>query len=99
MDNSARVHCMRSVLDEENIQRLQWPAKSSDINPIEHMYESTVTPRTYICSLHLPTKPQWHSQPSHSGIGDQATVVSSERINNINIQAAQKCAKKNKNQV
>lgn len=42
MDDNARPHRARVVsrfLEEETIQRMDWPAKSPDINPIEHAWD------------------------------------------------------------
>ncbi|GBN08962.1 hypothetical protein AVEN_220705-1 [Araneus ventricosus] len=42
MDDNARPHCARLVdnfLFNEGILRMDWPAYSSDINPIEHVWD------------------------------------------------------------
>jgi transposase len=43
--DNARPHIARIVTDElnyDNIQRLDWPARNSDLNPIEHLWDNLV---------------------------------------------------------
>ena len=55
MDDNARAHRARIIdqyLEQATIVRMEWPARSPDLNPIEHAWDSRfITPRaTSICT-------------------------------------------------
>ena len=52
--NNARPHRARiadEYLQQETIMRMEWPARSSDLNPIEHVWESL---RRHLAALNPP---------------------------------------------
>ena len=73
MDDNARPHRARVVqdyLERETIERMDWPARSPDINPIEHMWNELqvrisalqVQPRT-IQELGVMLVQEWAAIP------------------------------------
>ncbi|GBM43139.1 Transposable element Tcb1 transposase [Araneus ventricosus] len=73
-DDNARPHRARIVddyLKQETIQRMEWPARSPDLNPIEHVWDAL---RTRLAALNPPPqtlstratalKEQWPSLPT-----------------------------------
>jgi transposase len=56
MDDDARPHRARVVnkyLQHESIELMEWPAKSPDLNPIEHAWD--ILQRRIMARQHQPT--------------------------------------------
>jgi transposase len=55
MDDNARPHCARVVyeyLQQETIERMEWPAKSYNLNSIEHAWD--ILQRRIMARQHKP---------------------------------------------
>ncbi|GFU16594.1 transposable element Tcb2 transposase [Trichonephila clavipes] len=70
MDDNARPHTARlleNMLEAETIQRMEWPACSSDLNPIEHvrdMLRRCIAERTRLpWRLEIALLEEWNSIP------------------------------------
>lgn len=73
MHDNARCHTARSVtqyLDEVGIQVLPWPARSPDLNPIEHIWDNLkrrvrarVPAPTTLGELKTAAVEEWHNIP------------------------------------
>lgn len=71
MHDNARCHTARSVaqyLDEVGIQVLPWPARSPDLNPIEHIWDNLkrrtrarVPAPTTLGELKTAAVEEWHN--------------------------------------
>ncbi|GFW32707.1 transposable element Tcb2 transposase [Trichonephila clavipes] len=69
MDDNARPHCANIVdecLQSEDITRINWPAYSPDLNPIEHVK---------ISALHPPDDPEGYLQYANWGPRDNQLLL------------------------
>ena len=72
-DDNARPHRARIIneyLRDEGIERMEWPASSPDLNPIEHLWDQLgrsvrqrVTDRTTLADLRLILVEEWNAIP------------------------------------
>lgn len=74
-DDNARPHRTQRVeimLQEGNIQRMNWPANSPDMNPIEHVWDylgraisNRENPPVTLQDLTTAVQEEWHNMPDH----------------------------------
>ncbi|GBM79995.1 hypothetical protein AVEN_108647-1 [Araneus ventricosus] len=70
-DDNARTHIVNDYLQQETIQRMEWPARSPDLSPIEHVWDAlgrrisapNPPPQT-LATLATDLPEQWHSLPT-----------------------------------
>ena len=73
MHDNARPHtgrCVREFLKEVNIQTLEWPALSPDMNPIEYLWDQlkrrvcarVPAPQT-VAELKMALEEEWEAIP------------------------------------
>ncbi|GFT95245.1 transposable element Tcb2 transposase [Trichonephila clavipes] len=73
MDDNARPHraCLvENMLEDETIQRMEWPACSPDLNPIEHVWDmlgrriaARPRPPATVRDLEIALLEEWNSIP------------------------------------
>ncbi|GFX96606.1 transposable element Tc1 transposase [Trichonephila clavipes] len=73
MDDNAPCHrtvAAEQLLESENIERMDWPARSPDLNPIEHVWDflgrrlaAHTLPRVTLRELRLALQDEWAAMP------------------------------------
>ncbi|GFW90608.1 transposable element Tcb1 transposase [Trichonephila clavipes] len=76
MDDNAPCHrtvAAEQLLESEDIERMDWPARSPDLNPIEHVWDflgrrlaAHTLPPVTIRELRLALQDEWAAMPQQS---------------------------------
>lgn len=88
MDDNARPHRSQLVdefLQEEDIQRMEWPARSPDMNPIEHAWDAL---GRQIASRQPPPRTL---QDLHIALHEEWNLLSIELLNNLITSMPRRC--------
>ncbi|CAH1253196.1 Hypp1108 [Branchiostoma lanceolatum] len=80
-DDNARPHRAGIIADHlqhAGVERMEWPSKSPDLNPIEHLWDqlgravrARVTERTTLADLGRLLVEEWDATVSHCATGDE----------------------------
>ncbi|GFW54796.1 transposable element Tcb2 transposase [Trichonephila clavipes] len=66
MDDNAPCHrtvAAEQLLESEDIERMDWPARSPDLNPIEHVWAARTLQPVTIRELRLALQDEWAAMP------------------------------------
>ena len=84
MHDNARAHVAHAVseyLDDVGIQRIRWPARSADLNPIEHAWDmlGRRVKDVYLKTWLIFVRNYWKSGGHHSGGNNCCYTVITEK--------------------
>ena len=72
-DNARRARIIREYLQNVGVERMEWPAVSPDLNPIEHLWDqlgravhARVTNRTTLADLRQILIEEWDAIPQQN---------------------------------
>ncbi|GFV75765.1 transposable element Tcb2 transposase [Trichonephila clavipes] len=88
MDDNARPHrtlAVEELLESEDITQMEWPAYSSDLNPIEHVWD--VFGRRIAAPLHHPENTQQLKQ----NLIEEWTLLPQEMLHQLVLSMRRRC--------